>query len=84
MLLLFNIDFCDLFFQDFSTIDFVNDIILYDCGPALNEVMNNLEITAEKLLEWFRVSSLKANASKCHLLNFPYQPVSVNFQRFHH
>ena len=40
---------CDLFFEDYSS-DFANyadDTTPYECGPTLNEVMNNLEITTE-------------------------------------
>ena len=50
--LLLNIDLCDLFFEDYSS-DFANyadDTTPYECGPTLNEVMNNLVITTEKML----------------------------------
>ena len=72
--LLFNIDLCDLFFEGYSC-DFANyadDTTPYECGPTLNEVMNNLEIATEKMLEWFSFNNLKANASKCHLFLSPY------------
>ena len=47
--LLFNIDLCDLFFEDCSSdfATFADDITPYVCEPTLNEAMNNLEITAE-------------------------------------
>ena len=80
--LLFNIDLCDLFFEDYSS-DFANyadDTTPYECGPTLNEVMNNLEITTEKMFEWFSFNNLKANASKCHLFLSPYQPFPVNIK----
>ena len=80
--LLFYIDLCDLFFEDYNS-DFVNyadDTTSYECGPTLNEVMNNLEITTEKMLEWFSFNNLKANASKCHLFLSPYQPFPVNIK----
>ena len=46
---LFNIDLCDLFFEDYSSdfATFADDITPYVCEPTLNEAMNNLEITAE-------------------------------------
>ena len=47
--LLFNIDLCDLFFEDYSS-DFADDTTPYGCGPTLNEVLNNLEITTGKCL----------------------------------
>ena len=80
--LLFNIDLCDLFFEDYSS-DFANyadDTTTYECGPTLNEVMNNLEITTEKMFKWFNFNNLKANASKCHLFSSPYQPFPVNIK----
>ena len=39
----------------------------YEYGPTLNEVMNNLEITTEKIFEWFSFNNLKW---KQMLLNF--------------
>ena len=47
--LLFNIDLCDLFFEDYSSdfATFADDITPYVCEPTLNEAMNNLKITAE-------------------------------------
>ena len=80
--LLFNIDLCDLFFEDYSS-DFANyadDTTPYECGPTLNDVMNDIEITAEKMFEWFSFNNLKANASKCHLFLSPYQPFPVNIK----
>ena len=71
-----------MFFEDYSS-DFANytdDTTPYECGPTLNEVMNNLEITIEKMFEWFSFNKLKANASKCHLFLSPYQPFPVNIK----
>ena len=76
--MLFNIDLCDLFFEDFA--NFADDTTPYECGPTLNEVMNNLETTTEKIFEWFSFNNLRANASKCHLLLSFYQPVPVNIK----
>ena len=42
--------------------------------------MNNLEITTEKMLEWFSFNNLKVNASKCHLFLSPYHLVPVNIR----
>ena len=42
--------------------------------------MNNLEITTEKMFEWFSFNNLKANASKCHLFLCSYQPFPVNIK----
>ena len=79
--LLFNIDLCDLFFEDYTSdfANFADDTTPYECGPTL-KVMNNLETTTEKIFEWFSFNNLKANASKCHLFLSPYQPVPVNIK----
>ena len=71
-----------MFFEDYSS-DFANyayDTTPYECGPTLNGVMNNLEITTEKMFEWFSFNNLKANASKCHLFLSPYQHFPVNIK----
>ena len=51
--LLFNIDLCDLFFADYTSdfANFADHTTPYECGPRLNEVMNNLETTTEKMFE---------------------------------
>ena len=50
--LLFNIDLCDLFFEDYISdfANFASDTTPYKCGTTFNEVMNNLETTTEKCL----------------------------------
>ena len=78
--LLFNIDLCDLFFENYSSdfANFADDTTPYECGHLFNEVINNLEATTEKVFEWFSFNKLKANTSKCHLFVSPYEPVSLN------
>ena len=51
--LLFNIDHYDLFFEDYSSdfANFADDTAPYECGPTLNEIMNNLETTTAKTFE---------------------------------
>ena len=64
--MLFNRDLCNLFFEDYS-FDigyFADDITPYGCGPTINEVMNTIEITPEKMFEWFNFNNMKASASK--------------------
>ena len=50
---MFNIDHCDLFFEDYSSDfeNFADDTTPYECGPTLNEIMNNLETTTAKTFE---------------------------------
>ena len=78
--LLFNIDVCDLLFENYSSdfANFADDTTPYECGHSFNEVINNLETTTEKVFEWFSFNNLKANTSKCHLFVSPYEPVSLN------
>ena len=59
--LLFNIDLCDLFLENYSS-DFANfsdDTTPYECGHSFNEVINNFETTTEKVFEWFSFNNLK-------------------------
>ena len=78
--MLFNIDLCDLLFEDYSSdfANFADDTTPCESGPSLNQVMNNFEITTEKTFKWFSFNNLKANASKYHLFLSPYQPVPIN------
>ena len=80
--LLFNIDLYDLFFEDYSSefANFADDITPYECESTLNEVINDLETTAEKMFKWFHFNNLKANASDCHLFLSLQQPVPVNIK----
>ena len=71
-----------MFFEDYNS-DFeifADGTTPYGCGPTLIEIMNNLEITAEKMFEWFSFNNLKANASKCDFFLSPYYPIPVNIQ----
>ena len=65
--LLFNVYLGNLFFEVYSSdfANFADDNTISRCGPTFKEVTNNLEITTEKMLEWFSFNSLEANASKC-------------------
>ena len=65
-LMLFNRDLCNLFFEDYSfdIVNFADGITAYGCGPTINEVMNTIEITPEKMFEWFNFNNMKASASK--------------------
>ena len=62
------------FFENYS-FDFANfadDTTPYECSHSFNEIINNLETTAEKDFEWFIFNNLKVNISKCHLFVSPY------------
>ena len=80
--LLFNIDLCDWFFENYSSdfANFADGTTPYECGHSFNEVINDLQATTEKLFEWFNFNNLRANTSKCHLFVFPYEPVLLNIR----
>ena len=80
--LLFDMNLFDLFLKDYSSdfANFADDTTPYKYGPTLNEFMNNLEISTEKMFEWFSFSNLEVNASRCHLLPSLYQLVPVNIE----
>ena len=44
--LLFNVDRCDLFFEDYSSdfANFADDTTSCECGLTLNEVLNEAEV----------------------------------------
>ena len=72
-----------MFFEDYSS-DFANsadDTTPYECGPTLNEVINNFEMTTEKMFEQFSYNNLRANASKYNLFISPYQPAPINVRK---
>ena len=64
--MLFNRDLCNLFFEDYSfdIVNFADHITAYGCGSTINEVMNTIEITPEKMFEWFNFNNMKTSASK--------------------
>ena len=64
----------------FDFANFADDTTAYECRQSFDEVMSNLKITIDKLFDWFTFNNLKANASKCHLLTSPYQPISLNIR----
>ena len=72
--LLFNIDLCNLFFQNYSSdlTNFADYITPYGCGPTLYEVMNNLELTTDEIFDWFSYNNFKADASESSSFLFEY------------
>ena len=68
--LLFNIYLCDLFFNDFdiTIASFADDTTPYVCSPSISSVIDALQVNGSKIFYWFNINSLKANASKSHLL----------------
>ena len=78
--LLFNIDICDLFFVNITSdiANYADDTTPYECDQHCDNLINNMELTVEKIFNWFEFNNLKANASKCHFFLSPYQHTSIN------
>ena len=68
--LLFNIYINDLFFLaiECDLCNFADDNTFHVCSVDLSCLLDKLESTAVKVIEWFRYNSMKLNTSKCHLL----------------
>ena len=60
--------------SDFS--NYVDDTAPYNCRSTFLETISDLEITLDKLFNWFCYNNFKANASKCH---FFLSPFNTNF-----
>ena len=68
--LLFNLFINDFFFlvDDTDICNFADDNTLQTCDVTLKSLMEKLEGSAEKAIEWFRYNGMKLNAGKCKLL----------------
>ena len=64
--LLFNVYICDIFFDIIASYAEDNTPNKFDFN--LDNVINNLEKSANSLLNWFRKNHMKANVDKCNLL----------------
>ena len=78
--LLFNIDICDLFFVNITSdiANYADDTTPYECDQHCDNLINNMELTVEKIFNWFAFNNLKANASKYHFFLSPYQHTSIS------
>ena len=48
--------------------NFADDDTLYSCGERLTEMKENLASDTKRILNWFRLNSLKANPGKFQLM----------------
>ena len=81
--LLFNIFIDELFFviKKSDICNFANDNALYSCGA----VLQNLKHDAHKLLDWFKINSMKANPEKFQFMILSknsYQPQKLSVNTF--
>ena len=70
----------DLFFVNITSdiASYADDTTLCECDQHCDNLIRNLELTVEKIFNWFEYNNLKANASKCHFFLSPYQHTSKN------
>ena len=54
----------------------------YECGKSYsyNNVIIKIEITIEKILDWFCNKDLKTNASKCLFFLSPCKPMTIKIK----
>ena len=69
--LIFNKSIIDLFLIEW-----------YNCGNTFLEATSSLETTIDNLFDWFCFSNFKANPSKCHLFESPFNCKSINIKSF--
>ena len=58
--------------------NYADDSTPYTYKDSLEDVIKSLELSTNKLFEWFKINSMKSNADKCHLLTKSDSPVTVN------
>ena len=67
--LLFNLFINDLFYVIKSDLcNYADDNTPYACDTSLDALMNKLEVSSDKALDWFRRNGMKLNSDKCKLL----------------
>ena len=67
--ILFNIFLSDLFLvaKDVNFASYVDDNTVYQSGRNVDVVINDLQLSAEKLFRWFSDNQIKGNTDKSHL-----------------
>ena len=78
-LFLYNTFLSDLFLvindTDFSS--YADDNTIYDSGNSIDEVISSLQVSAEKLFQWFSNNQMKGNTEKCHLIVSTDEPIEI-------
>ena len=77
--ILLNIFLSDLFLvisnTDFSS--YADDNTIYDSGNSIDDVISSLQVSGEKLFQWFSHNQMKGNTDKCHLIVSTDQPIEI-------
>ena len=68
--ILFNIFINDLFLviKDVDFLSYADDNTIYQSGRTVGDVINGLQVSAEKLFQWFSDNQMKGNTDKYHLI----------------
>ena len=68
--ILFNIFLNDLFLivKDVKFASYADDNTIYYSGNETDDVIDSLQLSANKLFLWFADNQMKGNADKCHLI----------------
>ena len=71
--ILFNVFFSDLFLvvKDVNFASYADDNSIYQSGRNVNDIINDLQLSAEKLFRWFSDNQMKGITDKCHLIMSP-------------
>ena len=66
----FNIFISDLFLvvKDVNFTAYADDNTIYQSGKIIDDVINRLQVSAEKIFKWFSDNQLKGNTDKSHLI----------------
>ena len=74
--ILFNIFLSDLLLvvKDVNFANYADDNTIYQSGRNVDDVINDLKLSAEKLFHCFSDNQMKGNTDKCHLLLVPTIP----------
>ena len=68
--ILFNIFLSDLFLvvRDVNFPSYADDNTIYQSANNVDDLVNDLQLSAEKLFRWFSGNQTKGNTDKCHLI----------------
>ena len=68
--ILFNNFFSDLFLvvKDVNFTGYADDNTIYQSGKIIDDIINRLEVSAEKIFKWFSDIQMKGNTDKFHLI----------------
>ena len=68
--ILFNIFLSNLFLvvKEVNCASYADDNTICQSGRYVDDVINDLQLSAEKLFHWFSDNQMKENTDKCHLI----------------